>query len=139
MRTIVALVFLISNHFATAAEMTYVEAQAHGRSDSQNDEYRQWYLEEMRPSFRRQFQLLMGSCLGSSPPSGPLGFGLVFTVNTTGRVERVIWKETSPFTFCLEAGLRTVTFPPAPKAEFYFGLEVQPSSPSASLELTNAA
>ena len=131
MRTFLALVIASAAIPAIAADPAYPEAKARARSDSLNVELRQWYLQDARPAVGGFFQALMGACLGVKPPSELPGFGVVFTIDPAGQVVRVIWRESNWITPCLERGLRGATLPGAPTNEFYFGLEVQPSRPSA--------
>jgi len=130
MRTALFMATLVSFGALASEVNSYEEASQLAKSDSLNPEYREWYLREMRPAFSQYFRSSVAGCLKGTQSNETLTFGLVFAVDRSGKVRRVFWKASTALTACLEAGLREATFPPSPKDEFYFGMEVKPRSPA---------
>jgi hypothetical protein len=116
---------------ASASATSYDEAKRISRKDATDTTHRDWYLGQMRPAFRQLFEPLLQACAASTKATEPPSFGLVFVVSSSGLPGRLFWREHSDLTRCLEEGIRRMSFPPAPKNEFYFGLEV--AAPVASV------
>lgn len=115
---------------ACLANSSYEEAYAQAKADTLNPQYRQWFTQIMQPAFNPVFQSLLNKCV-IRPPETMQGFGIVFAVSLEGTVTQISWKSPNSFTACLEPRIRTALFPPAPKKDFFFALEVLPA-PSRS-------
>jgi hypothetical protein len=119
-----ALVLAGSCFSANAGGTTpYEEASTIGKADSLDPQYRQWYLQTMRPAFSKVFQPLVNRCLAQVSRDEGKSLGVVFVVNLEGKAKQFFWRDRNAFSECLEVGLRVATFPAAPKEAFYFGLE----------------
>lgn len=102
---------------------TYAEASAQGKVDGTSSTHREWYVNEMRPSFNKVFGPALNQCLRVASSAETQNFGLVFTVTPEGVLKRAFWKTAGEFSTCLEARLRAASFPASPVPEFYFALE----------------
>jgi len=129
MRTTLLLLLLVSYAVEPAqATETYLDAQAQGKRDAMHPDHRSWYLNELRPAFSRFFGPTLNDCASKVPNVQLQGFGLVFTVTPEGRVNRVFWKTENEFSACVDAKLKSTTFPRSPLPEFFFGLEASRGS-----------
>ena len=107
---------------SAAAASDFEQAYEASKADALNPDYRSWYLMTMRPAFRNVFHEILGEC-APIQPEALRDFGLVFTVAGDGRVNKVFWKYQDPVTACMDARLKAVKFPSAPKEDFFFGLQ----------------
>lgn len=108
---------------AVQAIETYAEASAQGKVDGTSPAHREWYVNEMRPSFNKVIGPALNQCLRVASNAEKQNFGLVFTVTPEGVIKRAFWKTAGELSSCLEARLRAATFPASPVPEFYFALE----------------
>lgn len=110
----------------TAAELAYTLAGRQAKSDVTNPVFQNWYQNRMRPAFNRLFGAALQECSAKFESKGARAIGLVFTVDTSGAVNNVNWRETTRFNQCLEPLLRQQRFPAAPQDQFHFGVESNP-------------
>lgn len=112
--------------FNAPASTSFEAAKDLGRADSTNPAYEDWYLNEMRPAFSTVFQRGLGQCAHLASGNELTSLGIVFTVRPDGSVGRFFASRGSKLAACLETQVRGTTFPPSPKEEFYFGLDLAP-------------
>ena len=110
----------------TPAELAYTLALRQARSDGSNPAFQNWYQNQMRPAFNRQFGAALQQCAAQFESKGARAIGLVFTVDASGAVNHLTWRETTRFNQCLEPLLRQQRFPAAPREQFHFGIESNP-------------
>jgi hypothetical protein len=129
----VLLVLMLAGLAGSAcAQQSFADANALAKADSTAPATRDWYLQSMRPAFRQVFEPALSSCAGQAVQQDvQKGFALVFTVTSEGRVKQVLWDAETTWTACLDKTLRDASFPPAPKPEFFFGVEIRPSGTRA--------
>jgi hypothetical protein len=117
------MLFLASLCSEAFAIETYADAAAQGKVDATNPTHREWYVNEMRPSFSKVIGPALNECLPVATSDEKKAFGLVFAVTPEGVLKRTFWKTPGEFSACLEKRLRAATFPASPIPEFYFALE----------------
>jgi len=125
-----ALLALAPFAVVAASDAAYDAANAQGVEDATNPAYQDWYLGEMRPAFTLVVEASLGQCASLARGNELSSLGLVFVVEADGSVGDFFSSRDTDFARCLEAGIRTGKFPPAPKDGFYFGLDFAPPTTS---------
>ena len=110
----------------TATELAYTQAERQARSDVGNPVFQNWYQSQMLPAFNRLFGAALQQCSAQFESKGARAIGLVFTVDTSGAVNNVTWRETTRFNQCLEPLIRQLRFPAAPRELIHFAVESNP-------------
>lgn len=110
----------------SGAELAYITAARQAQSDVGNPVYRTWYENQMRPAFNHFFGAALNQCTARAGSSGALSLGLVLTVDTSGAVTGVTWREDTGINRCLDPLIRQQRFPPPPQTAFHFGVESNP-------------
>lgn len=123
-----ALLILAPVSGAIGSDSRYETARSQGIEDSTNPLYQDWYLGEMRPVFSSVFQTGLDRCTSSARGNELTTLGLVFVVDSDGAVGEFFASDDTRFARCLEATIRGQGYPPAPKEQFYFGLDFAPPS-----------
>src|SRR5690606_3133764 len=123
-----ALLMLAPVSGALGVDTSVDAAKAQGREDSTNPMYQDGYLGEMRPAFAPVFQVSLNRCASQARRDELTSLGLVFAVKADGSVGDFFTSNDSSFARCLENTIREHTYPPAPKDEFYFGLDFAPQT-----------
>lgn len=133
MKTVAALTTLLlaSAGMAIAADTPFAAAKAQGQADATNPAYQEWYLGEMRPAFAPVFQSGLGRCARLAQGRELSSLGLVFVVRADGSVGEFFASDDTRFARCLEDTIRGGSFPPAPKDDFHFGLDLAPPPAAA--------
>ena len=110
----------------TATELAYTLAARQAKSDLGNPAYQRWYQNQMRPAFNRFFGDALNQCAARSESNVARAVGLVFSVDASGAVNGVTWRENTHFNQCLEPLIRQQRFPATPQDVFHFGVESNP-------------